>query len=81
YFITLDVDPDLEPNDYTIQILVFGRSESIGELSYTVIERSITEADAATPLDVVIEFGGFGLILLAGLAVVGLIYWADKKLK
>lgn len=81
YFVTIDVDPDLELSNYTIQILVLGRHGSIGELSYTVIERPIIPTDVVTPLDVIIEFGGFGLFLLVGFVVVGLLYWSNKKLK
>ena len=80
YKIDLDIERDAEAREYTINIFIPGRSETIGSIKYTVIEVPITTEEPLTPIDTIINYGGFIFFILVSVGIIGVLYWANKSL-
>lgn len=81
YKIDLDVDPNLEANDYTIEIFIIGRADIIGDVTYRVTDRPKPSEDTLNPIEAVISIGGLAIFILAGVGTIFMLYWANKNLK
>ncbi|MFX1516828.1 MAG: hypothetical protein ACFFC6_10985, partial [Promethearchaeota archaeon] len=81
YKINLDIERDAEAREYIISIIIPGRSEAIGDVKYTVIEVPITTETPLTPIDIIINYGGFVFFILVSVGAIGALYWANKSLK
>ncbi len=79
YFIDLDIPLTMDAKVYTIEIKVVGQDNIIGTIPFEVLEK-IVEVTAGDPLlDFILNVGGFGIFVLLGAAVIGLMYRFNKK--
>ncbi|MHA2225508.1 MAG: hypothetical protein ACXAC8_09910 [Candidatus Hodarchaeales archaeon] len=65
---------------YTIEIFISGRDPAIGEVSYKVISSSISETEVPNPFNNVVEIGSIILFLLAGIAIILVMYRLNKSI-
>ncbi|NHJ00934.1 MAG: hypothetical protein EAX86_02280 [Candidatus Heimdallarchaeota archaeon] len=80
YNIDILVPPDAEVrDDYVINIFVKGRSDTIGEVQFSVIESTDTLTTPVSLLDLIVTFGGFIFFITTGIGVVGVLFWFNKK--
>ena len=82
YKIDLDIEFDFPPDKYTIEVFIIDRADPIeGMITYQVTERPEPPKDTPTPLDQIINLGGFIFFILVSFGVIGALYWANKTLK
>ena len=80
YKIDILVPLDAEEGDYTVDIYVTGRNDSIGYIEFSVEQFTGGQVDSFSLLDLIIALGGLILFLAAGVGISGLLFWFNRKL-
>ncbi len=79
YFIDIVVDSSMEAKNYNIEIFVSGRTEPLGSIEFTVLERDDPTGDELDFFDIFVGIAGFGIFIALSVIGAGLMFRINKS--